>query len=71
MAWDLDAIDPVDRRITADPTVVGHYRGYREAADRVAAAVLGLTGPGGGGPGGESGVRRDDGEVRSGGAACG
>jgi sugar (pentulose or hexulose) kinase len=45
--WDLDAVDPVDRRITADPAVVADYRGHREAADRVATAVLGLTSPGG------------------------
>ncbi len=66
MAWDLDAIDPVDRRIAVDPAAVADYHGHRQAADRAVAAVLGLTGP----------SREDrgagaDGVGRSGGPACG
>ncbi len=67
MGWDLDAIDPVDRRITADPTAVGDYHRRRAVADQAVAAVLGLADPprdgGGDGRGGDGG--------REGGPACG
>jgi xylulokinase len=42
LPWELDVMDPVDRRIDAEPAAVRRYRALRPAADRVAASVLAL-----------------------------
>jgi xylulokinase len=53
---DPDRLDPVVQRIEVDATVASRYLGQREAADRVAAAVIGLTGSPGAPAGGPRGT---------------
>ena len=45
----LDGADPIERQSVPDGEVVRAYQGLRDAADRTAAAVMGLAGPPSGG----------------------
>ncbi len=50
---ELDAMDPVVRRVDPTPEVTGHYRGQRARIEQVAASVIGLQpdpSPAGGSP---------------------